>query len=352
MSSLSVGLVGLPNTGKSTLFQAITKKQVDRANYPFCTIEPNLGVVAVPDERLTALAGIFPREKKISATVEFVDIAGLIKGASQGEGLGNKFLSHIRQVDALIYVLRGFQKESVINIQKAIDPWAEKEILDAELALKDLETIESRIESLTKEIKSKLPEAVKESETLDRFGQWLKEGKMLVEISRTEFDQEVVARYQFLTAKPRLFLINAAESEVAEETKKRFQGKSWLILDVLTELEAADLTDNERKEMGLADGLGQLIQASYSLLNLITFFTVGRNEVRAWTLPRGRTAAQAGGVIHTDFQQKFIRAEVVNWSDLVSSGGYVSARQKGLVRTEGRDYLVQDGDVIEIKAGA
>lgn len=349
---LSIGLVGLPNTGKSTLFQAITQKQVDRANYPFCTIEPNLGVVAVPDERLDRLAEMFPRNKKIPAAIEFVDIAGLIAGASQGEGLGNKFLAHIREVDALVYVLRGFLKESIVNAFGSVDPWGEKEVLDAELSLKDLETIEKRICSLEKQTKSGDAEAVKELASLNVFARHLKEGRLLFDV--LDKDERMVAeRYQLLTAKPRLYLINADSKEVTEEIKEKFKNDVWIALDVLTELEAAQLTESECLELGLDQkGLDRLIASCYRLLDLISFFTVGRDEVRAWALARGRTAPEAGGVVHTDFQEKFIKAEVINWRDLVEAGDFAGARQKGLIRTEGRDYRVEDGDVIEIKFGA
>lgn len=351
--ALSVGIVGLPNTGKSTLFQAITHKQVSRENYPFCTIEPNLGVIAVPDKRLDALAEIFPREKKIPTTIEFVDIAGLISGASQGEGLGNKFLAHIREVDAVLYVLRGFNKPDIVNTRSNIDPWAEKEVLDTELALKDLETIERRIAALEKDAKAGQKEAQREVVILEKFARGLKEGSILSDLASQEEEREIVKRYQLLTGKPRLYLINARENEVDAEKVKPFIDRPHLILDVLTELEAAGLTDQERQELDLDSGrLDQLIQHSYQLLDLITFFTVGRNEVRAWTLRRGQTAPEAGGVVHTDFEKNFIKAEVINWQQLVEAGSFSIARQKGLVRTEGKDYQVQDGDVIEIKAGA
>ncbi len=350
---LSIGIVGMPNTGKSTLFQAVTQKQVDRANYPFCTIEPNLGVIAVPDERLDSLADVFPREKKISATVEFVDIAGLIAGASQGEGLGNQFLAHIREVNALIYVLRGFSKSNVINTLDNIDPWAEKEVLDTELILKDLETVEKRIVSLEKEAKAGRAEAVREKKALEVFAQWLKEGRLLRDVLEDDYQRELGKQYQFLTGKPCLYLINAAESEIKEETRQRFDGQPWMSIDVLTELEASELSEEERKELMLNSAkLDELIQRSYQLLGLITFFTIGQGEVRAWTLRRGQTAPEAGGVVHTDFERNFIKAEVIGWSDLVEAGGFSLARQQGKVRTEGRDYQVQDGDVIEIKSGA
>jgi len=348
--SLSIGIVGLPNTGKSTLFQAITRKQVDRANYPFCTIEPNLGVVAVPDQRLDALIKALPREKKIATTIEFLDIAGLIAGASQGEGLGNKFLSHIRETNAIIYVLRGFTNQSIINTYSKIDPWAEKEILDAELALKDLETIERRIEALEKEIRSHNADALKETDILNYFAQQLRLGKILGEMDLTDDQRGVAQKYQFLTSKPRLYLINASNKEITQSIIEKFKPCFWMNLDVLIELEAGDLNEQEREELGLSQvKINELIQRAYQLLNLITFFTINEKEIRAWPLRKGKKAPEAGGVVHTDFERNFIRAEVINWQDLIAAGGITEARQKGLLRTEGHDYEIKDGDVVEIK---
>ncbi len=349
--SLSIGIVGLPNTGKSTLFQAITQKQVDRANYPFCTIEPNLGVVAVPDQRLDALIKAFPQKKRIATTIEFLDIAGLITGASQGEGLGNRFLSHIRETSAIIYVLRGFKKQSIVNTCSEINPWAEKEILDAELALKDLETIEKRIEALEKEVRSHNSDALKEVNILDYFAQQLKSGKILGEMNLTDGQHEIAQKYQFLTSKPRLYLINASDEEIDKSISDKFKSCFWMNIDILIELETGDLNEQERKELGLSQvKINSLIQHAYQLLDLITFFTMNENEIRAWPLKRGKKAPEAGGVVHTDFECNFIRAEVINWQDLIAAGGIAEARQKGLLRTEGHDYEVEDGDVVEIKA--
>lgn len=354
--SLSIGIVGLPNVGKSTLFQAITKKQVDCANYPFCTIEPNVGVVAVPDERVDKLAELTHSAKKIYATVKFVDIAGLVKGASQGEGLGNKFLANIREADAIVYVLRCFKNAKIINTREKIDPVEDKEILDTEMALKDLETIEKRLEGLMSEIKSKNKEALKENEVLKKAQELLKAGKILSEMEWDEEELSVLRTYQLLTMKKRLYLLNGAEEEIPDEITNVFKDRNWpyIIIDILSEFGANDLGREERKELGLSElsKLDELIKEAYKILDLITFLTTGADETRAWTLKRGSTAPQAGGVIHTDFERCFIKAEVVNWKDLLDANGFVNAREKGLVRTEGKEAIIKDGDVIEIKHNA
>jgi len=354
--SLSIGIVGLPNVGKSTLFGAITKKQVSRENYPFCTIDPNVGVVLVPDERVDKLAELTKSVKKIFATVEFVDIAGLVKGASQGEGLGNKFLANIREVNTIVYVLRGFKDEKIINTQNNIDILKEKEVLETELALKDLETLEKRIPELEKSGKLGNKESLKEMEVLKRAKLLLEKGQTLSQSQWPEEEMKVLNSYQFLTAKPRLFLINAKEEEIEKSILETFQKNNWgyLILDVLTEFDAAGLSPEEKKEFGLPEEskLDQLIKKSYQLLDLITFLTTGPDETRAWTLKKGEKAPQAGGVIHSDFEKFFIKAEVINWKDLVDASGFSQAREKGLIRTEGKEYVVQDGDVIEIKSNA
>ena len=350
---LSIGIVGLPNVGKSTLFQAITKKQVDCSNYPFCTIDPNVGVVAVPDERLDKLADLLRPDKKIPTTIEFVDIAGLVKGAAQGEGLGNRFLANIRQTDAIIYILRCFQNEKIINTQNEINPLNEKEVLDMEMALKDLETIEKRIQDLEKDVKANKKEAEKELEILNRVKNLLKEGRIIIGENWTEEEKNFLNSFQLLTLKPRLYLLNAKKEEVDKEIIEIFEKNNWsfLIMDVLNELEAAGFSKQERKELGLAEELelDNLIKKSYELLDLITFFTTESKELKAWTLKKGQTAPQAGGKIHTDFQEHFIKAEVINWRNLIEAGSFAKAREKGLIRTEGKEYIVQDGDVIEIK---
>ncbi len=354
--SLSVGIVGLSNVGKSTLFETLTKKQVNISNYPFCTIDPNVGVVAVPDERVDKLAELTKSAKKIYATVEFVDIAGLVAGAHRGEGLGNQFLAHIREVDAIVYVLRVFANAAIINTQQTIDPGREKDILDTELALKDLETLEKRQVGLEKELKAGSKEAVKEASVLAKALAFLKEGTHLESEKWDEDERRVLKGYQLLTLKPKIFLLNGYEDEIALALAEVFKKNNWpyLLFDVAAELEAASFSAAERESLGLKpeSQLDVLIRKCYELLGLITFLTTGADETRAWTIKRGAKAPQAGGVIHSDFEKNFIRAEVINWQDLLNVDGFVKAREKGLIRTEGKEYVVKDGDVIEIKHGA
>ncbi|MDD5638747.1 MAG: redox-regulated ATPase YchF [Candidatus Pacebacteria bacterium] len=354
--ALSIGIVGLPNVGKSTLFETLTKKQVDKANYPFCTIDPNIGVVAVPDERVDKLAELTKSQKKIYTTIDFIDIAGLVKGASKGEGLGNKFLANIREVDAIVYVLRAFLNNKIINTQNSINPFKDKEILDTELILKDLETIEKRLKSLEKELKNKDKEIIKEYESLLKVKNLLEQGKILIEEFFTEDEIKQLKQYQFLTLKPRIYLLNGKDEEVPQDIINEFKKNNWpyLIIDLLTEFEAADLSKQERRELGLPEEteLDILIKKSYQILGLITFFTTGPDETRAWTIKKGTAVPQAGGIIHSDFEKHFIKAEVINWKDLISVGGFTQAREKGLIRTEGKEYIVQDGDVIGIKHNA
>lgn len=352
--NLSLGIVGLPNVGKSTLFEALTKKQVNRQNYPFCTIDPNVGVVPVKDERVDKLADLLKIDKKIYATIEFIDIAGLVKGAHKGEGLGNQFLAHIREVSAIIYLLRCFKKPNIINTLDHIDPLLEKEILETELILKDLETIDKRLNELSREVKSGNKEALKEKEVLEKAQKQLIDGKTLYQLDWPEEELKLIKSYQFLTLKPCLYLLNGQKEEIPQSILEVFEKNHWpyLILDVLLELEALELTAEERKNLGLESitGLDQLIKSAYQLLDLITFFTTtGETEVRAWPIKKGTKAPQAGGLIHSDFENKFIRAEVINFNDLIRAGGYGPAREQGLIRLEGKDYPVQDGDVVEIK---
>ena len=354
MPSLSIGIVGLPNVGKSTLFKTLTKKEVLIANYPFATIDPNVGVVLVPDQRVDKLAELSKSKKKIYATVDFVDIAGLVKGASAGEGLGNKFLSHIREVDAVLYVLRAFKKSDIINTQQGIDPLKEKEILDVELILKDLETINKRMDGLQGEVRQNKKEAVKEMATLKKAKDFLSEEKVLIDQTFTEDDKLILNSFQLLTFKPRLYLLNGSQEEanLVKSDLTKF-GNNYLVVDVATEYEAEGLTLEERRGLDLPE-LSEtdiLVKKSYELLNLITFLTTGEDETRAWTIKKGDTAPKAGAAIHTDFENKFVKAEVVFWKDLIDCGGYPKAREQGKLRTEGKEYIVKDGDVIEFKHG-
>ena len=364
--SLSIGIVGLPNVGKSTLFKTLTKKEVDIANYPFCTIDPNVGVVLVPDQRVDKLAELSKSKKKIYATVDFVDIAGLVKGASQGEGLGNKFLSHIREVDAVLYVLRAFKNSDIINTQTEINPLKEKEILDVELILKDLETVNKRIDGLAASAKTPAGQgraALKELELLQRTKEFLSQEKVLAEQDFSDEEKLILKNLSLLTSKPRLYLLNGKPEEIDTATSDVARLSPCLVIDVATEYEAeglaaeasakAALSKEDRLELGMsADSETDiLIKKSYELLNLITFLTTGEDETRAWTIKKGDTAPVAGAAIHSDFQEKFVKAEVVFWKDLFDAGSYAKAREQGKLRTEGKEYIVKDGDVIEFKHG-
>ena len=352
---LAIGIVGLPNVGKSTLFQAITKKQVDCANYPFCTIEPNVGIVAVPDARVNKLAELTKSAKKIYATVEFFDIAGLVEGAHKGEGLGNQFLSHIREVDAIVYVLRIFSNANIVNVNQEINPLRDKEILDTELILKDMETVEKIIGRLQKDSRSGNKDILKELALMERIKEMLDKGLILSEQKLEEQEKEMLKQYQLLAMKPRLYLLNGEENEESKKFIDVFKKNNWpyVVFDVLAEFEANDFSAEERIALGLPleSQLDALIKKSYELLGLITFLTTGADETRAWTIINGFKAPQAGGVIHTDFEKKFVKAEIINWQDLLNCNGYAKAREKGLIRTEGKEYVVKDGDVIEIKHG-
>jgi len=347
--ALQIGIVGFPNVGKSTLFQLITKKQVDIANYPFCTIDPNVGVTCVPDSRVEKLANLTKSAKKIYATIEFVDIAGLVEGASKGEGLGNKFLANIRETDAIVYVLRCFKNENVIKTRDDLDVLKDKEILDMEMILKDIETIEKRLTSLEKEIRANKKEAVKESEVLKKVYELLKDGKIISDISLSEEEKKIVDSYQLLSSKPRLYLLNGEQKDVSSNVLEYFKDKAHIFMDILTEAESGELSEDEQKELGIEPKLNELIKEAYSLLGLINFFTTGSDETRAWTIKGGSSAPQAGSAIHSDFEDKFIRAEVINWKDLIDCNGFAKAREKGMIRTEGKEYIVKDGDVIEFK---
>ncbi|MDO8516402.1 MAG: redox-regulated ATPase YchF [bacterium] len=331
-AKLSIAIVGLPNVGKSTLFKALTKQQILIANYPFATIDPNVGVVAVPDERLKKLTDLSKSKKTIPAVVEFYDIAGLVKGASTGEGLGNQFLTHIRETQAIVLVLRVFTSGEIMHVEGSVDPVRDFEIITAELGLKDMETVDKRLNSLEKEARTGDKIAVKNFEVLKKVKEVLSTGKMLQEFA----DEDIMRELQLLTAKRILVMLNGAEADVSDALRKKLE-------ETKLEYVVADLSKDE--------SVPKLIEKAYAVLGLISFFTTGEDETRAWTIRCGSKAPQAAGVIHTDFEKNFIRAEVVACDKLLESGGWSKAKQKGLLRVEGKEYVVQDGDVMEIRHG-
>ena len=344
--ALSLGIIGLPNVGKSTLFNALTKKQVDAANYPFCTIKPNVGVVKVPDERVAKLAAMSNSAKQIYTTIEFVDIAGLVKGAHEGEGLGNQFLANIRNVDAICHVIRNFQDNNVVHVEGRIDPSSDKEIINLELIYADLASVNKRLDKISKEAKSGDKLISKQVDTLEKIKSYLNEGQSLKQCSLTADEQALVKELNLLTSKPVIYVIN---SDQPADLLLHLDGPA-IVLNAKLEAEIANLPEEEQadyiKELGLQDsGLNKLIAQAYNLLGLITFLTTGRDETRAWTVKRNTPAPQAAGVIHTDFMKNFIRAEVINWEVLLRAGSETKARELGLIRLEGKNYLVQDGDV-------
>jgi len=345
--SFSLGIVGLPNVGKSTLFTALTQKQVNISNYPFCTIDSNVGVVKVPDERLEKIAAISKPKKIIPTTVEFVDIAGLVKGAHQGEGLGNQFLSHIRECDAICEVVRNFSDKNIIHVHGKVDPENDKETINMELIFADLHTVEKRLAKVAKEAKSGGKEIIKLKDLLEKLKKVLEAGKALRELELNEEERRVIKELNLLTIKPIIYVLNSNEED--KIIKGEWDGEI-LVLNAKIEEEIAGLSKKEQKEyireLGLnQSGLDKLIKISYKLLGLLTFFTTGPNETRAWTVKRGVKAPQAAGEIHTDFEKGFIRAEIINWQKFIEAGGEQAAREKGLIRTEGKDYVMQDGDI-------
>jgi ribosome-binding ATPase len=358
--NLKIGIVGLPNAGKSTLFNALLKKQVaDAAPYPFCTIEPNIGVVPVPDDRLQKLAEITKVEEKmeklpplVPAVVEFVDIAGLVKGASQGEGLGNKFLSHIREVDIICHVVREFDDPSVVHVAETIDPKRDLEIIETELILSDLQTLSKQTEP-NRNIKDK--EADKRWELVKKLKTQLDLGKNAREVITDLEELQLIRDFHLLSMKPVLYVVNVSETQLTKN--REYKPDNQLLICAKTEAELASLSLSEQTEyllsLGLeSSGLDRLIMKTYEMLGLISFLTCGVKEVRAWTIANGMTAQEASGVIHTDFEKKFIKADVIAIADFISLNGWKNAREMGKVRQEGRDYLMKDGDVVEFKIGS
>jgi len=331
-----MGIVGLPNVGKSTLFKALTKQDINIANYPFATIDPNVGVVSVPEVRLDKLEAMSKSKKKIPAVVEFYDIAGLVRGANKGEGLGNQFLSHIRETNAIVQVVRVFESSDILHVENSVDPIRDITIINLELIIKDIETVEKRIGSLEKEARVGDKEKQKDLEIMKKVKAELLADKLVISLEKEIREALCIKELNLLTNKPQIYLLNGQESEVTDELKKTIEnlGFSYIIQDL-----SAD------------DGLGELIKKSYELLGLIIFFTTGEDETRAWTIKKETKAPQAAGVIHTDFEKKFIRAEVINADLLLELGSWQKAKQAGKLRLEGKEYLFQDGDVVEIRHG-
>ena len=358
---MKLGIVGLPNVGKSTLFNAITKAGAEAANYPFCTIEPNVGVVTVPDERVTKLHEIYNSKRTIYATIEFCDIAGLVKGASKGEGLGNKFLGHIREVEAIVHVVRCFANDNIVHVDGRIDPASDIDTINTELLLSDMEILDRRIQKTTTMAKAD-KQLQSELDLLNRIYAWLGDGKNARAMELDEEEAEFVKSLGLLSYKPIIYVANVADDEVADADSNPHvqqvreiaasEGAEAVVICAEIEAEVAELDDEERtmflEELGIEEsGLDKLIKASYSLLNLISFLTAGEDECRAWTIKRGTKAPGAAGKIHTDFEKGFIRAETIAYDKLMEVGGSLSAaKEKGFIRSEGKEYVMQDGDVV------
>ena len=342
--SFSIGIVGLPNVGKSTLFKALTKQSVDISNYPFCTIDPNIGIVAVPDKRLEKIAQVIKPQKVTPTVIEFADIAGLVKNAHQGEGLGNQFLARIREVDAICQVVRDFSNEKVSHIEGQVEPQRDIEIVNTELIMKDLETVNKRLEKTKKQARTSDKKMIQELETLNQIKKLLEQEKLILQY-QTDNMKPIIKELQLLTAKPMIYVFNISGDPSITSASKA------IYLDLKSEAELSELTPEEAQELELTPSqLEQLIKTCYQALDLITFYTItGGQETRAWTLKTNSKAPQAGGVVHSDFEEKFIRAEIINWQKLIEIGNWQIAREKGQLRTEGKEYPIKDGDVIEFK---
>lgn len=364
--SLGIGIVGLPNVGKSTLFNALTKKSVPAENFPFCTIDPSVGVVAVPDLRLEKLGAFSNSEKVIPASVEFVDIAGLVHGASEGEGLGNKFLAHIREVDAIAMMVRIFEDEDIHHVRGHIDPLDDIATINTELALADMQTVEGRMDKLGKDLKRGDKDAQKEADLLEKLKAQLETGNRISELDLSDDERAMLKSMHLLSSKPILYVLNkkVGSLNLDDENDDRWveletflteRNAIYVKVDAGVEFEVRDFDGDERgefrKELGATpdSGIDELIRKGFELLDLITYFTTGEKETRAWPIKRGWTAPLAGTAIHTDFKDKFIKADVVFWKDILEAGSRAEARDKGLIRTEGKEYVVKDGDVIEFK---
>lgn len=359
---MKLGIVGLPNVGKSTLFNSLTKAGAESANYPFCTIDPNVGIVPVPDERIQVLGKLYASEKIVPAVVEFVDIAGLVKGASKGEGLGNQFLANIREVDAIVHVVRCFEDSNIIHVDGSISPARDIETINMELIFSDLEVLERRYSRVVKSAKND-KQAAKEAELLERLRKHLEDGNMAKTFALAgEEEQEFYRQYNLLTGKPVIYAANVKDGDLADEGASNLhvqsvkalaeqEGSEVFVICAQIEQEIAELEEEEKKEfleeLGLKEsGLEKLIRASYHTLGLISYLTAGPKETKAWTITRGTKAPQAAGKIHSDFERGFIRAEIVSYDNLTECGSFNAAKEKGLVRSEGKEYVVQDGDVV------
>lgn len=352
----SVGIVGLPNVGKSTLFKTLTKKEIDISNYPFCTIDPNVGIVKVPDERLEKLTQFSNSAKTIPTAIEFVDIAGLVKGAHQGEGLGNKFLSNIREVDMIVHIVRGFENGKITHVHNKVDPADDVITINTELILADLETVDKRLQKVEKEARSGDKKALALKSVLEKYKTALENEQMANTVALDEKEKELMKELQLLTNKPVLYVVNVDENQKISELNILPEIENKIFIPIQFELDLAELSPEEaevfREEANIdqkISSLENLITRCYDLLGLITFLTTGKDETRAWTIKQGSTAPQAGSAIHSDFEEKFIRANVINWQRLIEAGSLGNAVEKGLLRTEGKTYIVQDGDVVEFK---